>query len=409
MTLAPNHQQPLSGSNYWLIIVVALCLSACSPKVQTGATKKPDLPNATAATEQPVSKFTQANIALLVPFKLNALKLKTAGKAEVEKSAMAIDFYQGFKLGLDSASATGMNFKLNVYDTRDNNTQIEGLIKNGGLQQSDLIVGPVFPEGLKYITNYSVARHIPVVNPLAASHPNEFHNPNLISIINNIDLHADKIGDYISGQYNPANTVVVLINPKSATNEVMAAPLRAYFSSSKKQFIFQEFASVFTMEMKLMKERKYVIIVSSSDRKFVVPTIDKLIKLKNAGLAIDLFGHPDWIKQNYPTDKLQALHTTVSSSYKVDYTTAGVNAFIRKYRQAFHFEPGEYSFKGFDVGFYFAKMLAKHGKDYLKHLTKEKYKGLHNSFNFVYDEKLGYINTHLMLLRYQNFALNIVE
>ncbi|MEJ2904806.1 ABC transporter substrate-binding protein [Pedobacter panaciterrae] len=410
MISAQNHQLQLSGSKYWVIAFIGLFLAACSPKIQKTTTKKPDVPKKVEEKkEKPASKFTQADISLLVPFRLNDLRLKTATKAEVEKSAMAIDFYQGFKLGIDSAAEQGLSFKLNVYDSRDNNSQIEGLIKNGGLSNSNLIVGPVYPAGLKYIKDYSVAQGIPVVNPLAATHPEEFNNPNLISIVNNIDLHVEKLGFYITKHYNPENTVLVLIDSKDAGSKLLSAPVKAYFESSKKKFTFQEFASVFTMELNLIKNKKYVIIVTSPDRKFVIPTIDKLVKLKNAGLDIDLYGHPDWIKQNYNIDKLQALNTAVTSSYKVDYKNNHVISFIKKYRAAYSFEPGEYSFKGFDIGFYFAQLISKHGKDYLKYITEEKYKGLHNNFSFYHDEKLGYINTSLMLLRYQDFSLNLIE
>lgn len=410
MISAQNHQLQLSGSKYWLIAFVVLFLAACSPKIQKNTTKAPDVPKKVEEKkEKPAAKFTQANISLLVPFKLNEIRLKTATKAEVEKSAMAIDFYQGFKLGIDSATAQGLNFKLNVYDTRDNNSQIEGLIKNDALSTSNLIVGPVYPDGLKYIKAYSIAKDIPVVNPLAATHPHEFNNPNLISIVNNIDLHAEKLGAYITKHYNPENSVLVLINPKDPGSQVLSGPLKTYFESNKKKFTFQEYASVFTMELSLIKDKKYIIIVASPDRKFVIPTLDKLVKLKNSGLDIDLYGHPDWIKQNYNTDKLQALNTAVTSSYKVDYKSNTVISFIKKYRTAFNFEPGEYSFKGFDVGFYFGNLISKYGKDYLKHITEEKYKGLHNNFSFYHDEKLGYINASLMLLRYQNFSLNLIE
>ena len=409
MTLAQNHQLPLSG-NSCLIICLFLFFTGCAPKiVQT--VPKPVVTKAVetkAAEDKPEPKFTHANIALLVPFRLNEINLKTATKAEIEQSAMAIDFYQGFMLGVDSAAASGLNFKINVFDTRDENSQIDELIiKNSSLSQSDIIVGPVFPQGLKHITNFAKDKGIPVVNPLAASHPSEFDNPSLISIVNNIDLHAAKVGRYITKSYDPAKTIVVLINPKGP-DQVMAGPVRAYFAEHK-QFVFQEYASVFTMEMSLVKGKTYVIVVASSDRAFVVPTIDKLVKMRNAGLNLVLYGHPDWIKQNYNIDKLQALRTTVSSSYKVNYTKEGVSTFIKKYRTKFKFEPGEYSFKGFDIGFYFASLITKHKADFLKSLTKEEYRGLHNNFSFYYHEKYGYINKSLMLLRYQDFALNVIE
>src|SRR5688500_8159574 len=151
MILAQNHLLPLSGNKYSLILFAGLFLSSCSPKVTNSSAKKTEpVKTEEKKVEKPVTRFSQANITLLIPFRLNEINLKTATKADVEKSAMAIDFYQGFKIGVDSAAAMGLNFKLNVYDTRDNNTRVAGLIQNGGLSAANLIIGPVFPQGLKY-------------------------------------------------------------------------------------------------------------------------------------------------------------------------------------------------------------------------------------------------------------------
>lgn len=398
--------------NYWILMLLVVFLAACSPKVRT--TKKDTAkPKEKEKPEEkkPTKKFSQANVSLLVPFKLNELHLKTATKSDIEKFAMPIDFYQGFRMGLDSAAAAGLNFKLNVFDTQDDNAHISSLFKNERFKQSNLIIGPVFPDGLKYISNYSKESNSTIVSPLAASNPAEFNNPNLISIVNNIEIHGERIGAYLSKNFNPANTIVVIINPKKTEDEAFAAPIRAYLRENSK-FLVQEYASAFTFETKMQKGKKYAIVVTSSDRTFVLPTIEKLYKLKNlasGGYSIDLFGHPNWVKQNYPTDKVQALNTIITSSYKIDYKNASVISFIKKYRYKHGFEPGEFAFKGFDVGYYFGKLLSDHGEEYREYLTKEKYKGLHNTFSFIHDEKLGYINTSLMLLKYKNFALEIVN
>lgn len=410
MISAQNHQLRLSGNKYYLVLLVSILFAYCSPRVVKTAERPSEPTKKTEeAIQKPVAKFSDATISLIVPFRVNGLNLKTATKAEVEKSAMAINFYQGFKLGLDSAAASGLNFKLKVFDAGDNTAKLETLIQNGSLDNSNLIVGPVYPDGLKHIRNFILSKNISLVNPLAATNPKELNNPNMITIVNNIDLHAEKIGEYVVKHNDPVKTVVVLINPKGNDDELMAMPIRRFFENPKYSFFFQEFASVFTMDTRMIKNKKYVIILSSSEKKFVTATIDKLIKMKNAGLSVDLFGHPDWTKQSYSTDKLQALNTIVSSSYKVDFARKDVSSFIRKYRFNYHFEPGEYSYKGFDIGFYFASLMATHGKNYIQFLNKDKYKGLHNSFSFVYDPKMGYLNTSLMLLKYQNFALKVVE
>jgi len=412
MILVQNHLQQLSGNKLWYLIFICSCLAACSPKTRTNKSTSDATEN--KADQQAVKtekKLTEANISLLIPFNLNKAQIVSGNKSELEKSAMAIDFYQGFKMGIDSAaSATGMDFHINVLDTRDNNVQITSIIKSGKLSSSNLIVGPVFPDGIKFITNYSIANNIPVVSPLAATHPDEFNNPNLISIVNNIQLHALKIGDYISKEYNPDKVIVVLISTKKSDDETLGSPLRKYFQQGKgTRFSFEEYSSVYSMESKTVPGKQYLVMVSSTDRQFVIPTLDKLMKMKNKGGQIVLFGHPNWSKQEYNTEKLQALQTKITSSYRIDYKNQAVISFVKKYRLAYSFEPGEYAFKGFDIGFYFGKLLAEHGANYIKYLPQEKYKGLHNSFSFTRDMNIGYLNTSLLLLEYKDYTLNPVE
>ena len=413
MISAQNHLQRLSGNKILITLAFGLLISACSPKIQPKSTPTPAAPE--KAKERPANapepkKFTEATISMLLPFKLNQINIKAPTKAEVEKAALAIEFYQGFMLGIDSAASSGFNFKINVLDTRDYNAQIESVMKSGELAKSNLLVGPVYPDGQKYIANYTIANKLPIVSPLAASMPQEFNNPNLISIVNNISLHVQKIGGHVIKNHNSENAGVVLINPKHSDDEVFAAPLRQYFTNLKnKKFSFEEYASVFSMEMKLQKNKKYVILMSSSNKQFVTASVDKLIKMQRAGLNVSLYGHPNWTKQSYPAEKLQALNTIVSSSYRVDYRRPAVIQFVKQFRQAYQFEPGEYAIKGYDVGLFFGNLIAKSGPDFLNQITKHNYRGLHNGFHFVHDDKLGYINTSLMLLQYKNFALNTIE
>jgi ABC-type branched-subunit amino acid transport system substrate-binding protein len=412
MTSVLNPLQRLSGNKHLIVLAFGLLISACSPKIQpksTPSAKVPE-PEKPKVAEVQEKKFTEATISLLLPFKLNQINPKAATKAEVEKAALAIEFYQGFLLGLDSAANSGFNFNVNVFDTRDYNAQIGQLMNSANLSKSNLIVGPVYPDGIKYFSSYAIAHKLPVISPLAASLPQEFNNPNLISIVNNIDLHATKIGDHITKNFNTANHVVVLINPKKPNDEVLASPIRQYFTAIKnRKFAFQEFSSVFSMEMKLQKLKKYVVVLTSSDKSFVTATMDKLLKMQRAGLDIHLYGHPNWIKQTYAAEKLQALNTVISASYKVDYRRPAVISFMKKYREKYQFEPSEYAFKGYDIGLYFGNLIANSGPDYLSQLSKHKYRGLHNNFSFIYDPHLGYINTSLMLLQYKNFALNTIE
>lgn len=409
MILVQNHLRLLSGNKLWCLIFACFCLSACSPRIRTG--KSPKKPaKETTQDKKEEKKFTEAGITLMMPLKLNTVKATTGTKADLEQSAMSLDFYQGFKMGIDSAAAKGMNFKLTVLDTRDDDKHLGYLIGSDQLKGSNLVVGPVFPDGLKYMSAYSIQNDLPMVSPLGASQPAEFNNPNLISLVNNIDLHAEKIGQFISKNYEPSRTEVVLISTKKPADELLAVPFRSYFTEGRGNlFHFSEYSSVFSMESQMVAGKKYLVLVTSADRAFVVATIDKLAKMKLNGSQLELFGHPNWSKQNYNTEKLQSLKTRITTSYYVDYKNQDVIRFVRNYRRLNQLEPGEFAFKGFDTGYYFGMLFASHGSSYLKYLTKTNYKGLQNSFHFIKDEKLGYINTSLFLLEFKNYALTPVE
>lgn len=400
---------------------MAMLFTGCSSKITR--TKKPTTTIEAKPVEQPnkadkdskptKQRFTEAGISLLLPFKLNDINLKTASKEEVEKHAMPIDFYQGFKLGIDSASTFGLNFRLNIFDTEDSESKLAKLVNSGKLDKSNLIIGPVFPKGLSAVTSYSVAKNAIIVSPLAASNPSDFNNPNLVSIVNSLDLHALKIAKYIADHYNPSKTIVVIINTKKSEDESFAIPIKNFFKGFyEKQFVVQEYISTYAFERSMVKGKRYAVILTSTDRSFVLPTINKLFKLKNSVNAlydINLFGHPNWSRQNYPADVLENLNTIITASYKIDYKSANVVRFIKNYRYRYGFEPGEYAFKGFDIGFYFGRLLNKYGEDYRQYITTEKYKGLHNNFSFIQNDKTGYINTDLILLQFRNLSLEVVQ
>jgi len=402
----------MTNLKIYFFFLVCFFIAACSPKI-----KRAPVPQTVKTVPKEVivkpevktlPKFTEAQISLLIPFNLNSLNLETATKSQVERADMAIDFYQGIKMGIDSAASFGLNFTLNVYDTRNDNSQLLSLTQKEILKNSHLIIGPVFPEGVKYLSNFSIRNDLPIVSPLAASKPSEFSNPKLISIVNHIDQHGEKLAAYLATKYS----IVVLINPKKTEDEEFASPIKQFLTKNYPNLVVQEFASAYAFETRMIKSKKYAIVLCSSDPAFVTPTLDKLYKLAKMranDCELYLFGHPNWVKQNYNVAQLQALNTIVSTSYLVNYKEANVINFIKRYRQNFNFEPSEYSIKGFDIGFYFGKLIAKHGRNYLDFLIKDKYKGLHNSFNFSYDPLYGYYNKELMLLQYKNLSLNLIN
>ncbi len=413
MISVQNRPRLLSGNRLIIVLFLSILLASCSPK--TAAKKPEDKPGSVKdkpKAAEPVKAVDAHSIALLLPFQLDKINPKTAFKKEISKAGMAIDFYQGFKLALDSLSLEGYNFKLQVYDTQDQETRVVNLARANSVISNDLIVGPIFPDEIKAFGEFSELKSKLQVSPLAATIPSEFNNPDLVTVTGTIDQHGWKIAGFIDKNYKPAEVNIILINTKKPEDEKLAAPLRKYLKElSANKLTVVELANAASLETHLKPSKTNLVIITSSEKDFIVPIIDKLYKLSQQNTDIEVFGHPNWVKAQYlNSEKMQALNTHITSSYFVNYKAANVQQFIKRYRNQYGLEPSDFSFKGFDNGYYFGKLLARYGTDYATHLTDEKtYNGLHASFRFSRDDKAGFKNTGLMMLQYREFELQIIE
>ena len=410
MILVPNRLQRLNGSRI-LVGVLLILFASCSKRTAPVVSAPPkEKPVKEAPVEKPEPKApVPHSIALILPFHLDRINPRTADLKAIGKADLAIEFYQGFKLALDSLAAEGANYKLEVFDSQENELQIVNLARARSVLSNDLIVGPIFPESIKTFGEFANLGEKLQVSPLAASDPAQFNNTRLVSLTNNIDQHGWKIADFINRNYKPSNVNIVLINTQSNDDEKFASPVKNSLRAlSNNAFVINERPNSIGLEDHLLTDKINLVIIASASRDFVLPTVDRLYKVSKEGTKIEVFGHPNWAKVEFlNAEKMQWLNTRISSSYFINYKAANVKRFIARYRADYSFEPTEYAFKGFDTGYYFGKLLSRYGEKYAERIVGDDFTGMHNNFHFVKDEKLGFLNTELMILKYQGFELQV--
>lgn len=416
MTSAQSHRLPSSGNKWIVFVCIGLILGACSPKIRP--VTKPQVKKPVEA-KAPVVKVTPKvtavhtpAISLILPFELNKLDLSAAAtRANLSQADLAVDYYQGFKLALDSLTNKGFNFKLQVYDSQSDASQAHSLAANPSIRNSDVIVGPIFPEGLKAFMAYMRYVNKPVISPLAPAPPTEFKSNNLVTIEPPLEYHAWRVAEYIRERIKPLK-VFVLRSGYSEENKYITPFKRAIDSIGKKKiqivYLTVSKGNLSAIVPQLSNAAENVFIVPATDQAFlsvVLPALDKL----GQTYPVTVFGHPNWVKFSFlQVSLLQRLKTYITSSDKIDYKATDTKQFIKAYRTTFHLEPGEYAIKGFDDGYYLGTLLSTDAEAFKK-LDKLTYQGLHNQFNFVKTTNSGWVNTHVSLYQYQNFELKPVE
>lgn len=416
-----NHLQRLSGNKLVGIFLLGIFLSACSPKIaptKKGPPVAPDKPKEEPVIKklEPVEKSKTPQemiISLVLPFELASVSYKSAGASDIKKSEIAIDFYQGFKMGVDSVAHQNakVNFKIQVFDSKDDPIQLANLAAKGSIKASDLIVGPVFPNGIKTFSSYSKSLKIPMVSPLAASDPGLFQNPYLVSINNSLDQHAFKAASFIKQELKPKK--VVLIRSGQADEYKYAVPFKKGMDSLAKGIPVSEIgikavgmANVFKY---LSPVSLNVVVLPATDRLFLSEILKQLIKLSET-YQISVIGHPGWERASFLDYTLmEQLNAYTTSSYQVNYKYGRSASFIKNYRSQFQLEPSEYAVKGFDIGYYFALLMNEKGKDFMVLVDKQNYDGIHNDFTFIKDSKAGYYNSSLMVMKFESGQLKKVN
>jgi hypothetical protein len=417
-----NHLQQLSGNKFFYIVVTLLVLGACSPK--TNPVINQPLPKSPETVAQPKKEEPKKEtlpkviakpemvVSMLLPFDLEDVDYKTATLKELDKAKIAIDFYQGFKMGLDSIAKNGdTKFKLQVFDSKDDPTYLRSLAAKSDVRSSGLIVGPIFPNGIKTFSAYAKSMKTPMVSPLAASDPGMFDNPYLITVNSSLDQHTYKAVSFIKATLSPKK--VILIRSGQADDYKFAVPFKKGMDSLAKSLPFSEIGIKAVGYENVYKSLNpvglNVIVLPSTDRTFLLTIFKELDKLSDK-FQIAVIGHPGWEKAQFlDFSLLEKLNTYITSSYQIDYKSTRNLNFIKYYRAQFALEPSEFAFKGFDMGYYFGKLMDAKGKAFLDELTSQPFDGIHNDFKFVKDAHYGYYNASLMVLKYQQGQLKKVN
>lgn len=411
-----NHLPPLSGNKWLLCLVIALVAGACSPKIRPEPAKQPaEKPVAQPQPEEkPAAKASKktAVISLILPFGLDHLTPGASYTAvSLQQANLALDYYQGFKLALDSLTSQGYNYKLQLYDSKDESAQVHSLAYNPTIRVSDLIVGPVFPDGIKTFTAVLAGPRKPILSPLSPAGPATFRNQNLITAIPPLDCHTMVVAEYINNHIKPKK-IFILRSGYSEEDKYILPFKKAIDSLSKSHIIINQLTVIHgqlaSIVPQLSSTEQNVFVIPSTSQAFLTVTLRSLDSLAKL-YPVTVFGHPDWEKFTFlKAQLLQRLNTHITSTDRVDYKSAATSAFLSNYRKTYHLEPSDYAIKGFDEGLYFGRLLGVN-TDGLKNLDQNDFIGLHNAFHFVRKPGLGWVNTHVNILQYTNFELKPVE
>ncbi len=157
----------------------------------------------------PLIKKDEYAVAVVLPFMYETL----GNPQTVIRNYIIFDLYQGMEVAREDL-AKNQRIKLNLFpfDTQKKETVSHELIRSKKLDHADVIVGPLYPGPLKYISQFSRENKVTMINPVSSN--------------------EEVVGD---------NPYSYLFKPSYSTQGREAAKFAAQkFTDNKKLFIFYE-------------------------------------------------------------------------------------------------------------------------------------------------------------------------
>ncbi len=356
------------------------------------------------------------NIGLFLPFQSDGIDLVDADKVAKgledlpAKMDVAIQFYKGAMMALDSLKKRSVAVKLFVYDVDDKDSlKVAQMLKKPELTSLDLIIGPLYTSSFVPVMKFAADHRIPAVSPLSQQNKILFNNVYISKATPSVTTQLEQCAKFIADSFPTANILLLNnSNPKDAAYvSTYRKNLQADLPKKNPGDTLKEIKSLGGLVPFLSPTKTNVVIVPSVNQSYVTDILRRLNELAEKNKFV-VFGMSNWNSfENLDIEYLNTLEFHYPHYFYVNYSDPSTKNFIRQYREANKTEPGSYVYHGFDVMFYYANALHTYGTGFAQKMPENPWSGVQTGFNYYQPSSgSGLENRYVYILRYRDYKVN---
>jgi hypothetical protein len=158
------------------------------------------------------------NFAILLPFKVEDM---VAGQKN-RNNQFVYEMYEGMRLGKNKLKQEGIEINLQSYDVSTTKENASDLFTNPNFLQSDFIVGPIYPEPIKAIREFSEANQIFMLNPVSITNDQLVNQHYSLMLLASLEKQAAKGFEYMQKQALPNNKKIAIYMGSTRRDTVLA-------------------------------------------------------------------------------------------------------------------------------------------------------------------------------------------
>ncbi|NGP87881.1 ABC transporter substrate-binding protein [Fodinibius halophilus] len=265
---------------------------------------------------------------------------------------------------------------------------------------ADAVLGPLFSEPAKRMTEYAEQYQIPMLAPLANSGSLNTDNPYVFQANPTLGAHGKQMAEYAVNTLNMDTLAVIAEKNTLGVNsaytfrdhaERLGARVSYFFVEdfASQGFDLTDYTKYFTTDTVKIDSLRYHHVdgIYAPFTGQAAPTLAELlwVDLEGMNSSIPVLGSQVWGDANIPKEQLDNREIYFSESFYLNKKSQKVEQFSERFKKRFDIEANRFSMIGYDTAEYILRTLNRVGnpallKDALKH--QPLYEGLISNISF---------------------------
>ncbi|MES2628726.1 MAG: LysM domain-containing protein, partial [Bacteroidota bacterium] len=284
--------------------------------------------------------FGDYKVAIMLPFEMARMD----SLDHLGHDLVALEFYQGAMIAIDSLRQLGLDMDVYVFDTNKDASRVKQLTSKPELSNVDLFIGPMYKTELLALSDFAATRQSHVVCPVPQAGGILLNRPFLSKAHCDDATQLSGLARFILRRYSQEN--LVMIAPVKPTREKFNSLFSSAFAAARNggpllKELTTDLPTTTSIEAKLVSGKTNVIYVATNELSYISSLITKLIDLQSR-YDIVLVGNEDWVKLDQIDNSYKnRLHLHLPMANFVDYDSDLVKNFLYHYRDRYGSDPNK--------------------------------------------------------------------
>lgn len=311
------------------------------------------------------------DISILLPFNYS-------GETDLQNLAQGnfvLELYQGIRFALDELVENGNRINVRTFDTRRNDIRLQNILNDSFLINSDIIIGPVYPEETEIVMQFSQRNNIPFINPLSNLDDKILGYDQAYLFRPAVSSLSNSLVKYINGNIEGKRLAIGFSgtsrDEQLANKIVEESNLQSYNVVAKSMISPKNINQFFdSIQLGIDSLSKVDAVIILSDDPNIAQASFGFMESKN--LKTPVIVMDSWLYFNFASyEMLETQNFVFLGNNSIDFSNANLEIFRTDFNEEYGKFPSLNMHLGYELAYWIAKTInPTDGFDFRKNLNK---------------------------------------